>query len=818
MMYLCRDKTKEKKMKTFLKFLSRNKLYTLVNVIGLSISLAFVIIIGLYSQMEFGRDRWHEKADRIYLVTTDMEAENSFEGSHYYMQELLRSQFPEIESSCGLMMEPMDMTLADQEKASKQIMFVDSTFFSLFDFPLTMGSRQHSLSEPGSIVLTEETARLLFGATDPMGKTVTLRDSMAFTVTGVMPPLNHTALKPCDAIVGIEVQQRLSPFSFDESMHSYGNTLVMLLAKEGADLKAREADINQMLSKRIDFFKPDASFGQMHLRLLPLTELYFSDAEPIFTNRGDYKQSELLFIVGLVILLFAVMNYVNLTVAQSGFRMREMAMRRLLGSQRSHIIGRLIAESVLLCFLSLAVALLLVYCTVPYANQLVGSATSDFFWMNTSANADIPIIQFADLWKPQSVCLLLLSVVLQGVVAGMAPAIVTSSAQPIEVVRGAFTRRTKMYFSRLFITAQHVITITLIAVSFVMWLQVRHLLNAPLGYNTERLMEVRTNSWDDGERHHMKQLSEEVRHLSCIESAVLGIGTPLMRGSNQTEEFEGRNIPFQHFWTEKGWLQLLGIKVLEDYGTTGYDDEVKQKRRVFVTPKALAAENLPRNARSIKFQNVQLQIDGVIDDIHLKDILYTDQRPVIVQEYENIGGGPSVLMRYRGDKREVRRQVAEHYKQIFGKDMMESHAFYFFDDQMRTIYANHIRIQQLITVFTCVALLISLLGLLAMSTYYVQQRRKEIAVRKVFGSTNRQMLLRLLRQFALYVVVAFMLATPIIYYIVTDWLEQFSYRIVLSPWIFAVSGFTCFIISLLTVLIQSWRAASENPVNNIKTE
>ena len=200
-------------MKTFLKFLSRNKLYTIVNVIGLSISLAFVIIIALYSQMEFGRDKWHSKADRIYVATSEMKGDGIFEGSHHYMQELIRSQFPEIESSCGVMMEPMDMTLPDGEKASKQIMFVDSTFFSLFDFPLTLGNRQQVLSKPGSIVLSEESAHLLFGSSDPIGKTVTLRDSMTFTVTGVMPQLNHTALRPCEAIVGIDVQRKLSPYN-----------------------------------------------------------------------------------------------------------------------------------------------------------------------------------------------------------------------------------------------------------------------------------------------------------------------------------------------------------------------------------------------------------------------------------------------------------------------------------------------------------------------------------------------------------------------------------------------------------------------------
>ena len=805
-------------MKTFLKFLSRNRLYTTVNIVALSISLAFVIIIGLYSQMEFGRDAWHSKADRIYVATTEMEDEPLYESSHYYMQELLQSQFPEIESSCGMMMLPMDLKLADQEKASKQIMLADSTFFSLFDFPLTLGNRQRVLTEPGSIILSEETTRQLFGSSDPMGKTVVLGDSLQFHVTGVMPQLNHTALRPCDAIVSIDVARRLQPYQFTESMSSYGSTTVFLLAREGSDLPGREADINRMLSKRIRLFSSESPFGQMFLRLTPLTKLYFSDIETVFTNRGDHKQSELLFIAGMVILLFTIMNYINLTVAQSGFRMREMAMRRLLGSQRSHIIGRLIAESVLLCMISLVAALLLVWWAVPYANQLVQSASSYSPWESNAVNHGIDIIQFADLCHPLPLCLLMLFAVLLGVVAGLTPAVITSSAKPIEVVRGAFARRTKMYFSRLFITLQHVITILALAVSLVMWLQVRHLLHAPLGYNTERLMEVRVHSLADDDRANLSALRDAVRRLSCVEDAVMGIGSPLTRGSNQTEDFEGRSIPFQQFWNERGWLKMLGIKVREDYGTSSYDINRRQRRCVFVTPQALAAEDLPSDARSIQFAGEQLQIDGVIDNFHLKDILYTEERPIIVQEYETLNTGLSLLMRYRGQRGEAQRQVGECYRKIFGKDMTESGVFSFFDQQLRAIYADQIRIQRLITVFTLVALLISLLGLLAMSTYYVQQRRKEIAVRKVFGSTNGQMLRRLLRQFALYVIVAFVIATPIIYYISTDWLEQFSYRIALSPWIFAAAGFICFVFSLLAVLIQSWRAATENPINSIKTE
>ena len=805
-------------MKAYLNFLSRNKLYTAVNVVGLSVSLAFVIIIGLYSQMEFGRDKWHAKADRIYALC------NIFDGGayheevgHWAEQQLLVPQFPDVEASCALALGRELLMLPNQEQTEIPVYYADGSFFQLFDFPLTAGDRQTALSDPADIIITDGLARLLFGNSDPMGKTITLRDSLHFTVSGVMPQLNHTYLRPVDAFIQARHFPETRGRYDDPRMNSFGNWQVFFLAREGVDLTQQQDAMNEVMRQNIWLFKDDCTLGPAHLELRPLKELYFStiDSNPA-TTRGDRQQSQLLFLGGIIILLFAVTNYVNLTLAQSHFRQREMAMRRLLGSQRWQVAGRMVAESVMLSLLSLVLALLLVRMAVPFANELLTTMGSGMSWAGEDRSG-IDILQYADLLKPLPLTVLFLFTVLLGVVAGLMPALRASAVKPLELLKPAPTSASLL--TRLagggLIVFQHVITLVLLGVTLTMMLQIRHLVGAPLGYNHERLMEVRSLQFGD---ERLLLMLEEVKKLACVEDAALGLGSPLHGGSNNTCQVGGRTIAWQLFRETASWMQMLGPKVLADYGTTGPDGV-----KTYVTPNALTLQGLPMDARTLVFNDEDerptRQVDGLIEPMHLHDILdqnYVD-RPQMVTIHPEPPIRYILMMRYRGSAAEARRQVGEVYRKVFERDMTTS-AFNFYDDQLRDCYVDHLRILYLIEVFTIVAFVIAMLGLLAMSTFYVHRCRREVAVRKVFGSTSREVLIRLLRRFMVYILVAIVIAIPIIYYIAQQWLEQFSYRIALSPWIFVASGFVCLVVSLLTVFVQSWLTASENPIRSIKTE
>lgn len=805
-------------MKSYLKFLSRNKVYTIVNVVGLSVSLSFVIIIGLYSQMEFGRDKWHEKADRIYAVYNQTDDEGPEEVGNWAQQPLICPQFPDIEASCAISSRKESLTLGNQEKKDIQVMFTDPSFFRIFDFPLTMGDRKTVLTKPEDIVITDEMASLLFGDTDPMGKTVILRDSLPFTIRGVMKSLNHTYLRPVDMLLPAQWYDTGYNGSYkDPEMRSFGNWNVFFLAHEGVDLTRHEEAMQQLLAKNVWLFKPDCIFGQSHFHLMPLKEIYFSTIKNSnMTYRGDHKQSLMLFLGGLVVLLFAVLNYINLTLAQSRFRMREMAMRRLLGSQRKQVAARLMGESLLLSLISLVLALLLAYLVIPFANQMLRSVNAGRVWIEDNTS-QIDMIQYADLLSPISIVCLVAFALLLGIVAGIAPALHISKAQPIDIVKGNLQATGPQAWRNrgqaLSIIFQHIITMVLLGVALTMMLQMRHLLNAPLGYNHERLMEIKNKYWKDS---RMTLLLDEVKKLSCIEDAALGYGSPLHAGDNNSYEVEGRTIQFQRFRETESWMQMLNPKVITDYGTTGPNGV-----KTYVTPNTLPLHGLPEDARFFQFGNNKselTQIDGLIEPIHLHNILETtyEGRPQMIEISKEPVILSILLMRYQGDKQEAKRQVGEAYKKIFENEMEDN--FNFFDDQLRACFDKELRIMHLIEVFTVIAFLIAMLGLLAMSTYYIQQRRKEVAIRKVFGSTSGEVLSRLLRRIIIYVAVAFVIAIPIIYKLAGDWLSEFSYRIGLSPWIFIVVGLTCLIVSLLTVIVQSWLAANENPINNIKTE
>ena len=303
----------------------------------------------------------------------------------------------------------------------------------------------------------------------------------------------------------------------------------------------------------------------------------------------------------------------------------------------------------------------------------------------------------------------------------------------------------------------------------------------------------------------------EVQKMPCVETSTIGLGSPFTGGSNSRNYIGEKVISFQTFWNSPGWLKMLGIPVLTDYGTSGKDGE-----RNFVTRKCLEAEDLPNDARSMMFNGKLLQIDGIIDDFCLGDILSGRGENIVVTE-KSLEYGFQMLVKYRGSKQQAVAQIRDSFERIFEMPM-EADCCRGSEDMLQQMFVSQIRIMRLLTVFAVVALIVSMLGLLAMSTYYIQQRRKEVAIRKVFGSTNYKVLRRLLRQFVVYVAVAFVVAAPIIYKLGSDWLSQFNYRISLSPWIFIAAGGFCLVISLLAVLIQSWLAANENPINNIKTE
>lgn len=768
--------------KSFFKFLSKNKAYTAIDIFGLSVSLMFVILISVYTVQELSTDNFQTERDRICVLTN-----GNGPSSALPIGYRLKNQYPEIEKVCPVVLSNvsnLQIHYGDKKLLSESA-FVDSTFFNFFSFRLLEGDPVNVLRDQYNAVISESFARKLFGQEDPIGKSVRISDSTSVIISGVMEDIRKSVIPYKDILVRVE---RASEFNGSIGMNNEGNAgcaTVFIMTHKGADMTPRIPEVVEYFKKTFWLYK--MGFAK-EVGFVPLSELYFSSYNWSALEHGNRTFVLLLLSVGLLILVFAVFNYINLTVAQAGQRAKEMATRRLLGSSRGELFGRLIMESTMLTFISFIIGLFLAYAAVPLANKLL--ATKIYL---TDA--------LTPTWIGGTVCVLLLI----GLLAGLLPAVLISSAKPIDVVRGTFRRQTKMVFSKIFITFQNVITIATIVAALVMGLQIYHLIVAPLGYNKENILVVNNRCQSRNE------ISAVLDQLRSIPELTVGqtCGTPFNGGNNLSGIYEGKSLSFQQLIMDSVAFQIFGLQIKQDNKVATRDNW-----SWYLTERAFKDLELPETAAVFnRDESAPAPILGVIKDFHLRSIL-NETSPLMFRFFVEKDDWPwEFLVKVQGDPFAGYEKVRKVMEKVTGVDCQAE----YLDQQVRDSFETQIRMVKIITVFAIIAILISLLGLLAMSTYFIQQRSQEVAIRKVFGSDNKAILIRLISNFLLYVGIAFIIATPLSWYFMNQWLADYSYRISLSPFIFLTAGLFCLLISFLAVFFQSWRAANANPVNSVKS-
>ena len=787
-------------LKAFGVFLSRNRFYTLVNVVGFSVSLMFVIIIMLYARQEYGIDKCIDKADRIYTVCTydgDDKHTDAHEGSHWYTQRTIQKTFPQVEMTCGV-------TYADREVGANgqtlqtEVAFADSTFFRMFSIPLTQGNAAHALDDMKAAVVSEEFARKAWPGESPMGKRIQIdgMDDLFVHVTGVYPGMEGTSFGQADIIMRFEYVRYINDYLTDSHMGNATCTSVFVLAQPGYDLSTQDAAFDKMY-KDMGFWYYSMEGSQTHTRLVRFSDRYFSDTVSSANDehqslRGDRRLVNILFAAGLVILLFSVFNYINLSTAQSGKRAREMATRRLMGAQRGDIILRLTVEGVLLCLLSLVLGVAMAWAACPYVSALLQTD-----------------IHMAGLLDPVFLLGILLLVLLVGGVSGAVPATIISRVRPIDVVRGTFRLKTRMTLSRLFIVLQNVATIVMVSAALSIWLQTRHLIHAPMGYDLEHLMVLPSIS---GDTTKVQAFINEVRGLSCVQSASLSMGYPLQGGNNNTITHDGHPVSLQVMYADSCFFKTLGMKIARD------NHQATPSQGIWVNRQFLAEMGLTESDRFVNdpaLNEGPLPINGILEDFKIRTVT-SDQHPVFVV-IGKIYQPWHYLVRVKGDEAEALGQVDEVYFKVFQRHIADYDVRPFATQKMADRFTQEQQMSTIVALFALVAILISVLGLVAMSTYFIQQRQREVAVRKVFGSTSAQIRRRLTGTFLLYAVVAFVVAAPLAYWLTGRWMTTFSYRIEWWPLVLA-AGLVCLLTSFLAVIVQSQMAATVNPVDHIKDE
>ena len=789
-------------MKSFFRFLSRNKLYTLVNIAGLVVSFMFIILIGDYTWRQYSIDSWHKHADRIYLMG---------EENNYFLwpqaAEGIKRLCPDVEQTCCVMSQRGRIKYGDKEVKDADdengiIMLADSTFFQLFDFPLVEGDRKSALDAPDKCVITERLAHRLFGGKNAVGEPLQIvgerhvyinhtdpyDTTLVYTVSGVMKDLDRTVLpNETQIIVSMQRYPQVMGYKLDDKSSASGGTggaKAFLLMKPGSHVDGTR----EIASKYIDEHHHGVWRDSKPV-MTPLTDIIFAPQNTgAGMQKGDKTRLRILLAAVLAILFFAISNYINLTVANTGFRAKEMATRRLFGSSQTEISLKLIVESTLMVAFCFAVGLALAF--------YFQDAASELFRGKISLKNDVSV---------GSVSLCLGFILFLGFVSGILPSWHISSYQPIDIVKGSFRFHSKMVLGRLFIIVQNVVTIIMLTAALVIWLQLNHLIHAPLGFNTENLFYVESPSGKSQTVRNMLEKMPFVERVGCYQGSTFTGYNFFGRGVKNSE---GDYEMLMSTDLDKEAFDLLGLKIIRDNGATnnGY----------YLNEEALRLLGYAGEEKEFGWGDGDKElIAGILQDFRIINVL-EDVRPMAIRKLETVEN-PNFLVKTNGD-----RQAQNAFRSMLQEQGVPEKVLQYYalsmEENIAETFEEHQNTLHIVTLFTLIAIVISVMGYMGLSLFFIRQRKKEIAIRKVMGSTSGEVLLLMLRTFSIPMLVSFVIAVPLSWHIMSDWLSNFSYRIALSPWIFVAAGLTCFILSLLTVIVQSWRAASENPVKNIKTE
>ena len=749
--------------RAFLNFLGRNKLYTAINIFGFSISLMFVILLVTYTRQEYAVDQFHSNKERIFRLCDETDA--CFAP---LIGRDLKARYPEIETYVRLF-ETDEVATTGERHLKAKILLSDPDFFRMFSFRLAEGDTAQVLRSKNGALLSESFARNLFPEGDYLDKTVTIKGE-SVPVTGILRPFGNSQFVTPDVMLSFEEWAPLV-YGWDGVLkrgYASASFPLYLMLKPHADLSAKMPD---MLSHLKTYYWPYKDDHARELTIIPLTEVYLSN--PLYASEqiriGSKTLINTFFSVAMLILLFAVINYINLSTAQSESRAREMAVRRLLGCSRKALFTRLIVESVLLCILSLLIALLLAGIAEPIFNRILQTH-----------------ISVSNLFSASNLGIGVVAIILLGLLTGVIPASVITRARPIDVVRGSFRHKTKMVYNKILIGFQYLITIVLLGCTLTMSRQIDMMLHADLGFDTANKLYLSIPDLNPGQSAGLKN---QLLQIAGVENVALVRGVPMLGSNNTSDTWHDQPISIQRFEGDSSYLKIMGFRILRDNRT---DD----RKAIWLNETAMQAMELPDSASYCEY--FKCPIAGIVQDFRYRDLTHPAEPCIIEHMQDNYWPWACIIQLTNLDSPVTLRTIERVYREYTGGMPCEYKTY---DEVMHQQYAAQQRMSDILFGFTLVAILISALGILAMAT---------------FGSTNREVLQRLVLHFVRYVLAAFVIAVPVIWYLMHDWLSQYVLRIPLSWTIFALAGLTALAIAVATVFGQSWRAANSNPVDAIK--
>jgi len=801
----------------------KNKSFSAINILGLSLGMACCFLTMLYAWHEFNYDTFHTDGDRLYRVEYHMQtaSRGSMSRTPPALAPALLDYFPEMEAVARFYPRNLSVALSDAEQQFElaNVFFVDTTVTEVFKFDYLQGNEQTAFVRPDAVVLSDETAQKLFGRINVVGESLSLAGEDGFRVSAVVKAwpnnshLEFTLLAPFNTMIKVEpehareVTTRVLASNFTAT-HSF--TYVKLKPNQDPEkINSRFKPFimekgHEMMRERQDF----------SLTPVPAIHLYTDSGGP--KPPGNLNFLYIFLLIGGLTLLIACINFINLSTASSMARAKEVGVRKVLGARRGSLILQFLTESMVLSFLSFLLSLLIVYWTLPYFNTLTA--------------LEIPF----DLVKSSTILLSFIGIfIITGILAGLYPAFFVSRFKAVSILKGKLSNSQKPWNEWLrkgLISVQFLAAIVFITGAITLYLQLQHLRSKSLGFNPELVLSIPLNSANNiNSLFRPGDASLRARMNTFDESLA---SNPKIKAVTQCSHLPGLGAVGRKVWSEKtpqsenmiarvnavdyDFVETFNLEVLagRDFDASFGTDHISSFMVNEKAMKDLGWDN-PEEAvgANMVMEGKEGNIVGILKDYNFQS-LHSEILPMLLEVRPGIFGNFAIQME-NSDVPETLAFLESKWNEHFPEKVFE---YNFLDDSIDDIYQAEGRLASIIGYFAFLAIFIACFGLFGLAALLTQQRFKEIGIRKVLGATVGQILQLIAKDFIWLIAFAMLLALPVTWYFLKDWLNDFAYRIDFPWWATFVSGLTVMLVAFVTISVQSAKAALSNPVDAIRNE
>ncbi|PUV22207.1 ABC transporter permease [Sphingobacterium athyrii] len=791
-------------IKTYIKIawrnLLKNKAFSAINILGLAIGMAGALLIALWLQNMLGMDRFHEKSDRLYIISNRDIYQGELQAwtnTPKIMGPTLKNDFPEIESFTRIEQDDKFLTSYGDKNLVSSASFVDPGFFNMFSYPLLKGNKTNLLQDANSVVITEQYAKALFGDNDPIGKTIKIESKYLVTVQAIVKdPSSYSSLQ-FDYLLSWDLAKKMG---YVDKNWSNNSTYTYVLLREGITLENFNAKIRLFSQNHINVGDNEIK-STNEIFAFPYKDTYLYDR----SEQGEYTSGRIQLVrlftwIGAFILLVACINFMNLSTARSERRAKEVGVRKVIGAQRKSLILQFIVESILISIAAMALALVFIVLVLPAFNNLV------------EKNLTISILS-GNTWL-----FLMGFTLLTGILAGSYPAFFLSSFKPLKTLKGKLNTYDKGISIRsILVIVQFSLAIILIVATIIVYQQIQHTKNRDRGYNDNGLLATKFSG--TLEKNYLSLKNELL-----TSNAVIAVSKNMSPVTNRYSNGWGFSWPgstesdkkfsFDRFSTDADAIKNLGFKLIAGRDIDAYKYKT-DSAAILLTESAVRKMRLTNPVgQTVNGDGRDWTVVGIIKDFVIESP-FQESYPMIIL-------GPHSWFTTIHYRLNTNRGIAENLKTIesifkkFNPDY--PFEYQFIDKTYEQKFKETKAIGTLAMVFAGLTIFISCLGLLALIAYMAETRMKEIAVRKVLGASVAQVTSLLSVDFIKLVIIAILIASPIAWWAMDKWLQDYSYRIQIQWHYFVIAGLMAILISMATISYQAIKAALSNPVDSLRDE